>query len=261
MIQRAVRFSPNSVEKDLAILKAVADKIRREGHIVRIVSESALCLGKPECDFILSMGRMPETLNWLKSLNAIPIVNTPESVERCARCQLIPIMKHIGTPLPPEEGTCGYWLKRGDVAAQSEDDVQFAADKTELEEKIRQLVNHDIKVYTVSTHVEGDLVKFYGVYETGFFRYYYPTDDGESKFGDEHRNGKAHHFPFDASSLHSYAEQLARAVGVSVYGGDVIVRQDGSFCMIDFNDWPSFSRCRHEAADAIAVLIKKKIGN
>ena len=51
------------------------------------------------------------------------------------------------------------------------------------------------------------------------------------------------------------AEQLAAAVGLEIYGGDCIVCADGTWYMIDFNDWPSFSRCREEAADAIAGLI------
>ena len=42
MIQRAARFSPNSVEKDLAILEAVAGRLRGEGHEVSVVSEGAL---------------------------------------------------------------------------------------------------------------------------------------------------------------------------------------------------------------------------
>ena len=45
---------------------------------------------------------------------------------------------------------------------------------------------------------------------------------------------------------------LAEAVGLKVYGGDCIVDETGHFYMIDFNDWPSFSRCREEAATAIA---------
>lgn len=36
----------------------------------------------------------------------------------------------------------------------------------------------------VQAHVPGDLVKFYAV-KGGFFKYFYPSDDGESKFGDE----------------------------------------------------------------------------
>ena len=47
--------------------------------------------------------------------------------------------------------------------------------------------------------------------------------------------------------------------GDIIYGGDAVVRRDGSFCMIDFNDWPSFSRCREEAALAIACRIKELI--
>ena len=76
------------------------------------------------------------------------------------------------------------------------------------------------------------------------------------KFDDERRNGAAHHYPFDVSALQSECERLAEAVGVDVYGGDAIIRDDGSFCLIDFNDWPSFSRCREEAAAAIASLIR-----
>ena len=109
--------------------------------------------------------------------------------------------------------------------------------------------------FVVSAHVVGDLVKFYGVGEGRFFRYYYPTDDGASKFGDEYRNGTACHYPFDEEALRHEAERLAEAVGVSIYGGDAIVRADGSFCLIDFNDWPSFSRCREEAAEEIVKLI------
>ena len=261
MIQRAERFSPNSVEKDLAILKAVAEKLRREGHAVDIVSESTLDPQKSSCDFIFTMGREPGTLAWLKTQKDVRIINAPEGVENCTRSRLTAIMKRIGTPLPPEEGSNGYWLKRGDAAAQSWDDVQFVADKAELEQKIQLFESRGIKDYTISAHVEGDLVKYYGVYGMDFFRFYYPTDDGESKFGDEQHNGEARHFPFDVSSLQVCCEQLAEAVGICVYGGDGIVREDGSFCIIDFNDWPSFSRCRAEASEAIASLLYSGYGN
>ena len=41
MIQRAEVFSPNSVEKDLAILEAVAQRLRSKGCEVSLVSETA----------------------------------------------------------------------------------------------------------------------------------------------------------------------------------------------------------------------------
>ena len=103
--------------------------------------------------------------------------------------------------------------------------------------------------------MKGDLVKVYGVRNTGFFRLFYPTDDGISKFGDERYNGMAQHYRFDKEGLQRKADLLAEAVGVDIYGGDCIVKADGTYCIIDFNDWPSFSRCREEAADAIVTLV------
>ncbi|SEF85554.1 hypothetical protein SAMN05216354_1911 [Xylanibacter ruminicola] len=255
MIQRAEVFSPNSVEKDLAILEAVAQRLRSKGCEVSLVSETAPLESAPSADVIFTMGRLPETLSWLKTLEGVQIVNRPEGIEHCGRCQLEALMARIGTPMPPKEGSDGYWLKRGDQAAQSQGDVVFAPNREALEQEIQKMQQRDISQYVVSAHVVGDLVKFYGVQGTGFFRYYYPTDDGQFKFADEARNGEARHYAFSEARLQQCVEQLAEAVGIKVYGGDAIVRADGSWCIIDFNDWPSFSRCRDEAADAIADLI------
>ena len=254
MIQRAPQFSPNSVEKDLAILDAVAARLSVQRHEVSVVSEDNLPVTL-DADVILTMGRLSETQKMLKTLRDCRIINAPEGIENCARSRLAAIMAQVGTPVPPEEGPDGYWLKRGDAAAQSESDVQFAVDKAQLAEKIQDMGQRGISSYTVSAHVVGDLVKFYGVRGTGFFRYFYPTDDGDTKFSDESRNGSARHYVFEVSAMQVEAERLAEAVGIEVYGGDCIVRSDGTFCMIDFNDWPSFSRCREEAAEAIASLI------
>lgn len=253
MIQRAPQFSPNSVEKDKAILDAVAERLQARGHQVESIVEGESCLSV--ADAIFTMGRLPGTLAALKQLQGIKIINSPKGIENCARCHLETMMEQIGVPMPPKEGTDGYWLKRGDFAAQSKDDVVYVPNKTELEKQISAMHQRGITEYTVSAHVKGDLVKFYGVLGTDFFRYYYPTDDGVSKFGDEQHNGVAHHYRFDINDLQFQAEKLCTAVGIHVYGGDCIVRADGSWCIIDFNDWPSFSRCRDEAAEAITTLL------
>ena len=251
MIQRAEKFSPNSVEKDKAILETVGARLMAAGHQVEYVSEEQ-AFSAEHYDRILTMGRLPETLDRLRHLNAI---NSSAGIDNCARCKLEEMMRKTHMPMPPRQGTHGYWIKRGDAAAQGKGDVQYAATEIELDSKINEFEERGISEYTISAHVPGDLVKFYGVAGTGFFRCYYPTDDGESKFGDEQRNGQAHHFPFEVEAMQACTEQLAKAVGISVYGGDCIVGEDGNYCIIDFNDWPSFSRCREEAASAIASLI------
>ena len=255
-VSRAEQFSPNSVERDEAIFQAVIDRLQRRGDDVLLVSEDSAdsleILEHP--DLIVTMARRPETLRWLESFG-VTCINSPEGIANCAKSCLAAIMERIGTPVPPREGPYGYWLKRGDAAAQERDDVMFVQDKEALETAIDTMFSRGITDYVVSAHVVGDLVKFYGVGQGDFFRWYYPTDDGQTKFGDEHRNGQARHYRFQVNALQHEVQRLAAAVGVSVYGGDAIVRPDGSFCLIDFNDWPSFSRCREEAADAIASLV------
>ena len=259
-ILRAERFSPNSVEKDRAIMMSVVQRLQDKGYEVDVMSEEVLAthhslLTTGHYTTVLTMGRLPETLSRLKELK-IKVINAPEGVERCARSVLENVMCEAHIPTPPKRGDQGYWLKRGDAAAQEKGDVTFAANEEELNEKISAFRSRGITDYTVSAHVEGDVVKFYGVLGTGFFRYYYPTDDGQTKFGDESRNGTASHYRFDTIDLQQASERLAAAVGISIYGGDCIVREDGTWCIIDFNDWPSFSRCREEAAEAIVDLIE-----
>lgn len=257
MIRRAEQFSPHSVEKDRAILDAVAARLSRRGHVVTQIDERNLesCLSADTPDFIFSMARLPETLRLLQ-LSGIKVVNTPLSVEQSSRRRLHELMVSLHLPVPSGEPLHGYWLKRGDAAAQTADDVVYVFDAVALDEAKAEMRARGILNYLVSPHIQGDVVKFYGVLSAGFFRYFYPTDDGLTKFGHERLNGEAHHYPFDVTELRKKAELLATAVGLEVYGGDCIVRSDGSFCFIDFNDWPSFSRCREEAAEAIASLVK-----
>ena len=256
MVERAPQFSPNSVDKDRAILTALAERLAKRGCAVSFINEQALKHSPKSYEFIFTMSRLPETLKSLADFRG-RIINRPEAIARCSRCELEQVMTYADVPQPPREGPDGYWLKRGDQAAQSQGDVVFAPDQAALTDAIAAMRQRGIERFTIRAHVRGDLVKFYGVAGAGFFRYYYPTDDGETKYGDEQRNGKAHHYSFDAACLQTCAERLAMTVGIEVYGGDCIVRTDGSFCVIDFNDWPSFSRCREEAADAIVRLIEK----
>ena len=257
-VSRAEQFSPNSVERDRAIFQAVTDRLQRQGHEIRLVSEDCLDTQEPVShpDMILTMARKPETLRWLESFG-VDCINSPEGIRRCARSCLAVVMEHICTPVPPKEGSDGYWLKRGDAAAQTADDVVYLSDRQQLATAIQAMRSRGITDYVVSAHVVGDLVKFYGVGQGDFFRWYYPTDDGQTKFGDEHHNGTAHHYRFQENALQHEVQRLAAAVGVDVYGGDAIIRADGLFCLIDFNDWPSFSRCRDAAADAIVSLVNR----
>ena len=271
-IQRAPRFSPNSVDKDLAILHAVVSPFG--GRIVpedNIPAISELCNKAPEVVF--SMARSEEALDILAKLEreGSLVINSTKGVRNCQRSTLDTMMHSNGIPIPSSadgDGN-GYWLKRGDQAAQSHGDVVFCKDREVLASALEAFHSRGITDYIVQPHVKGDLVKFYGVSpmaigndrEKDFFRTFYPSDDGQSKFGDERINGKARHYTFDTDALRSTAARVAAITGVAVFGGDAIIKEDGSFVIIDFNDWPSFSRCRDDAANAIAALKSKRHEN
>ena len=242
-ILRAKEFSPNAVDRDEAIMMAVVKQLRAQDCDVDVVNEDGPWSLTAGYDMVLTMGRRPETLSRL-SAAGIRSINSSEAVAHCQRSRLSKIMREEGIPMPPETGSDGFWLKRGDVAgSMSDKDVMFAADANELKACKEEFRQRGIEDYVVCAHVKGYEVKFYGVLHADFFRSFSLS---------QQQSGVV-------PGLREAAERLAAAVGIEVYGGDCIVRQDGTFCIIDFNDWPSFSRCRDEAADAIArQLLKNK---
>ena len=259
-VYRAPCYSPNSEANDRAVLDAVCRRLERRFSIASVAESGALPL--PPAEAYVSMGRSAPVLAALKEAagRGAVVVNSAESVALASRRSLLRRrLRDCGLPLSPDEGPCGYWVKRADGTAQTPADVQYAPDRAAAAAVAAAMRAQGAADVVTEAHVEGDVVKFYGVAATGFFRLYYPGDDGQSKFGDEQRNGPARHYAFDGAAFRHTIQTAAAETGLEVYGGDAIIRPDGTFVLIDLNDWPSFSRCREEAADAIAACICRKI--
>ena len=257
-VYRAERFSPNSVDRDRAIMQATAALVGCNTFI----PEEELPANRgfiEDAHLILSMARGKEALKILADAGShAAVINSATAVARSSRSHIDSLMRSHNIPAAPLQGNSGWWIKRGDEAAQEKGDVRFAADDNEKALIIGEFRKRGISNLVVTAHVAGDLVKFYGVAGTEFFFTCYPTDGNFSKFGDEKINGKPLHTEFDMERLHADATKLAHLTGILVYGGDCIVRRDGSYAIIDFNDWPSFSVCRKQAAEAIAGLVNKE---
>ena len=272
LIQRALCYSPNSEEKDLAVLHEVGslledatiisedDFVNRFNTYNQSVSSESVDSANVYCQ-IISMARSTKALECLEQLeqSGIQVLNPSAGVWACQRSNVDKVMRENHLPFPPDEGYDGYWVKRADASAQSKEDVCFCQDWTEVENVKSAFMQRGIINIVIQAHVKGDVVKFYGVEDTGFFRYYYSGDDTETKFGDEERNGKPQYYSFSSFNLQADVEKLACLLQTPIYGGDAIVREDGSYVIIDFNDFPSFSRCREEAAKAIVGRMKKMI--
>lgn len=269
-IYRAERYSPNSVERDKAIMDAVCEKLDTRYTIYKTREEDIETEGMPLMQrltdahqphsiaplLVLSMARSRKALDILMQIEAegARVINRPLAILNATRTVIDRMMRENDIPCAPLHGDNGWWIKRGDEAAQEKGDVRFAANEKERDIITEEFRKRGITDIVTTAHVDGDLVKFYGVAGTAYFHTTYPTDGGFSKFGDERRNGTSRHTPFDIAALHTDASRLAQLTGIEVYGGDCIVRADGSYAIIDFNDWPSFSVCRHDAAEAIATI-------
>ena len=263
-IGRAARFSPNSVGKDMAILAAVRQQLSARGFVCDdIVIEDIPTADIAEADAYVSMGRRQDTLNWLGEYEKrfIPVVNCTASVMICnQRTLLMRVLEDDDDiVVPPLIGGNGYWVKRGYGSTECAEDVQYAASREEADQLCEQLYRRGFMSADVRAHVVGDVVKFYAVKGTDFFRWYYPDEDGDWKFGNGGHNGPLQHHVFNADALRSMTACAADLVQLDVYGGDCIIRPDGQPVLIDLNDWPSFSRCRDEAAQAIAQRIVQRI--
>ena len=197
--------------------------------------------------------------------SGVPVLNSPRALQKAQRTDFQQWFAesghaakhwHISTLTPDIKARLSFplWWKRNNTATTSANDVQFVDHHAQLEAILSEHANEDA---LLMEHIDGQLIKFYGVVDTNFFYAEPHTPKGFSKFGHEQHN---HHKDLAVSSqmckqtllaMHTAATQVARQSEFSIYGGDAILREDGTFVFIDFNDFPSFSACLPEASAAI----------
>lgn len=276
-VGRGTKYSPNLAGSDAAILEAVAQTLQTQGHEVSTISEESMDeVDLVPFDCVLTMARDIARLALLKrntdETTQKKFINSIDGILTCTnKAAVATQMLEAGVPQPEflvgehhnllycsaehKEGIVApLWLKNCEGSATIAEDTMFCCTKEELDKALARLESRGIGLWMAQEHQPGDLVKFYGVEGTPFFHWRYASQ-GHSKFGLEAINGKEQGYPFDAKRIKFYADLLARQLRVPIYGGDVIIDSEGNFWFIDFNDFPSFSTCRDEAAKAIAQRI------
>ncbi|MCC6767204.1 MAG: hypothetical protein IT293_21350 [Deltaproteobacteria bacterium] len=243
---REPEYSPGRVDDDAAILERTRDALAARGLTMRLGGIELLADGAPAA--VLAMCQSDRALAVLdRAAAAATVMNHPNAIRACHRHETIRRLTAAGTPFPatrivptaterPRGARAPCWVKRGDVHAMTTDDVVFAPTREALDATLADFAARGITHAALQTHVEGVVVKFYGVADGRFFRCY--TREGA--------------VPAPIPALWSVAHAGAAALGLDVFGGDLVVTPDGRPFLIDVNDWPSFARCRDEAADAIA---------
>lgn len=258
-IYRENRFSPGKVSEDAAVLDATLSHLSHAGFRVNALQTDDLNDMTPKPDIVLSMAQSVGALDILErwEKGGVKVINTVQSVRNCYRKTLICLLQDADIPMPPSrmvktgglkrhftDRPYGSWLKRGDVHAMEPADVVRIHSEADLDQAIRHFRTKQIEDVLVQDHVDGKVIKFYGVGKDRFF----------------------HAREFDSGCVVSpvpedlvdVAGNAARAADLEVYGGDAVRTPSGATVLIDLNDWPSFSSCCAEAAQGIATYVKKK---
>lgn len=276
-ISRGLVYSPNMAGNDAAIFTTVTDKLRTMGHEVTTISEHEMV----EHDYIpydrvFTMARDLFSLVMLeKNTNAViqaKFINSIDGILTATnKAAVATQMLEAGIPQPEfligekrdllycsadskDDITTPLWLKNCDGCATISEDTVFCQTKEDFDAAFQHLEKRGVNLWIAQEHQAGDLVKFYGVEGTSFFYWNYASC-GHSKFGLEQVNGKEKGYSFNAERIKLYADMIAKKLNIPIYGGDVIIDEQGEFWFIDFNDFPSFSSCRQEAGTAIAKRI------
>jgi hypothetical protein len=255
-IYREPEFSPGKVEADAAILDATMAELKREGVEILTVDPVSFATGPtPRADLVLPMCQGPRALKQLAKVEqeGAVAINSALSIRNCYRDLLAPGLEQAGVPTPAGalvpagepldvrklgglDLTAGVFVKRGDLHALAPEDVQRAGDRAEVEAILGDFARRGIRFAYVQQEVVGRVVKFYGVSGAAHFSVH---PEGEEVAEAAVR------------ALSEAATAAAGVLGLGAWGGDAILNGD-HFAIIDFNDWPSFSRVRAPAARAIA---------
>lgn len=269
---RAGAYSPNHIGNDAAIFNAAAEELRKRGCEVNIYSEEQFQKEEICEEVILNMCRERASIQKLQRLEREGrlVINSGFGIENCTRELMTRMLLGNNIPYPDslivatnenvksqleEAGFSSVWIKRGDFHAMHKEDVSYCRHPQEAQEVLHEYFYRGIPRAVINRHLVGDLIKFYGVSGQPFFYWFYPFDEGHSKYGYEAVNGKSLGLHFDENYLKEICQKASDVLEVKIYGGDCIVDADGSIRIIDFNDWPSFAPCRKEAAPYIAKCV------
>jgi glutathione synthase/RimK-type ligase-like ATP-grasp enzyme len=258
-IYREQVFSPGKIQDDAAVLDATLDELSALGWKGEAVHAEELAPSMARPSYVLSMAQSDRILDLLEewSMLGTRIVNSVSSIRNCYRKPLTHLLLDASIRIPPsrivplEDAaraassllTGQLWLKRGDVHAIQAGDVVPVNSREDLSRALDHFRSNHVRDVLIQEHVEGPVVKFYGVGGQEFFKAYLAETGEDVTSQVEH--------------LRDIARNAARVVGLEVYGGDGVLTRRNEAVLIDLNDWPSFSRCFRSAARSIAAYMRE----
>lgn len=280
-IFRAEEFSPNNIAKDRKILDLTIKKIKDGRPDLEIVptKEEDFCKDTDLNDISLVVG-MPRRVKSLMKLqnsriksynSARGIINTATSRELT-----LTLLNEAGISVPdfwsydPEademflceptlQNLLPGWVKAMRYNGSKIGDVTYVETPIDADSTVLRLASESVQDIVVTKHLHGDLLKVYAVVdeknEIKFSKWFYPQETGYTKFGEESGNDALCYYHVEESMIKDLIRRIAQILELQFFGIDLIVGPTGEMTVIDVNDWPSYSVCQDEAAEAIARTI------
>ncbi len=265
-IYRESAHSPGRVDDDAAIMDRVGEALLARGFTVNLLAADDVepVFQTPNA-MIFAMCERGEVLDRLHSacrFGAI-VVNSPDAIRNTYRHRMVELFAQNHVPAPVSHivatnavklpAATKAWIKRYDFHATQSDDVMYVASDAGLRQALERFAGRGIPFVVAQEHVEGDLIKFYGVGradagapDSDWFEWFYHRDKGMTGY------------LFKVERLREVARNAAAALGVEIFGGDAIIRPDGEPVIIDLNAWPSYALFRDKATKAIADYLAQR---
>ena len=257
---REVAHSPGRESDDSEILRLTGKHLEARGlQVILKTPDEVNGVDAVRPRFVFLMCERVEVLGKLRALEAsgVPHVNTTQAVLNTYRERMIEAFAEANVPFIESrvvstqdrrvEGAPPVWVKRADVHNTRAGDVVFAPTTDTVRQALEGLAARRIPRAVLQPHVDGDLVKFYAIGTAGphgapsWFCWFY------------HKEQRLAGYPFDEARLARLVRGAGAALGLEVYGGDVIVPPSGAPVLLDVNAWPSFALYRDEAAERVAA--------
>jgi hypothetical protein len=262
-IFREQTHSPGRESDDAEILRLTAKHLEAAGFQVSLKTpDELMSLAEPPPRSVFLMCEGAAVLRRLEQWerSGTRHVNAPLAVLNTYREEMVRRFQEASVPfissrvVSTADATTSaappVWVKRADVHNTRDGDVVFAVTADAVAGALAGLDGRGIRRAIIQPHLEGDLIKFYGIGPVGgsegeprWFRWFY------------HKGQAVTGHAFDVRQLSQLVRRAARSLGLEIYGGDVIARAGGELVLLDLNAWPSFALYRDEAAPVIAEYL------
>lgn len=274
-IYRETLHSPEREFDDREILRLTGEELKSQGLDVTLAKPEDLTdaawWSEPKYDFVFIMCEKEAILKRLEAWErkGVTVVNPIQGIWNTYRFNTLDRVQSAKVPFPKSQlvSTAGdpsaelknfeqggafvpLWIKRGDVHNTQKGDVTLARSLDEVKGLFASFQTRGIAQAVLQDHLEGDLVKFYGVGSNGqdvWHRWFY------------HKAQDLKKYPFHEPTLKKVFFSGAQALNLEVFGGDAVVTPKGEVFLIDLNAWPSFALFRDHASKAIARHLLSKL--